>query len=155
MISFLYGKFRLAPRTLSAVSYDVACLSRKDRACSVRTIRYEQLSTAWKRTPTTRGGYKDLDFVSRYVAHTGSFTNLFPNKCALENGLSQAGGALEVRVHGCLHFLDDAQAAFHLGDDALLFLYGRDSNGRRPNIFEVQCLSSHLVRFRNHFRVFY
>lgn len=42
-------------------------------------------------------------------------------KASLQDGLAQASGALEVGDDGGFQFLDHAQAALDLGDDASLF----------------------------------
>ena len=46
----------------------------------------------------------------------------------LEDGLAEAGGALEVGGDDGFELVDDAQAAFHFGDDALLF--GKQGDGK-------------------------
>ena len=44
----------------------------------------------------------------------------YSHKCALEDGLAEAGRTLEVGVHGGFQFLHYAQAALHFGHDPRL-----------------------------------
>jgi hypothetical protein len=44
----------------------------------------------------------------------------FAGKGALKDGLAEAGRALEICRDNGFEFIDDAEAAFHFGDDALL-----------------------------------
>jgi hypothetical protein len=52
----------------------------------------------------------------------------------MQDGLAQASGALEVGGDHSFQFLDNRQAALHLGDDAVLFGEWWEGNGDAPKL---------------------
>lgn len=68
---------------------------------------------------------------------TGVLGDELAFKGAFEHRLPQPPGAFEVGLDGGFQFLDDGQAAFDFGDDALLFGEGREGEGLRVQVIPV------------------